>query len=282
MKLVQHIVNLLPEKLYDDEGVKQYEARLIAEEVSGLNYTELFTYECNLNEKQQALLQRIIDERSTSKPLAYVLKSVTFRELDLYVDERVLIPRPETELLVEEVLDHVKDIEEPYLLDIGTGSGAIALSIAQEHSSANVVGVDISQDAIDVANLNLAAVGSAASRVSFLKVRPSFWGKLDTAFFDIIVSNPPYIGEDEKDLLPSQVLDFEPHIALFADDEGFAIYEQIIVEARNHLKGNGVLILEIAPRHVEKIKLCATEYGYSKVEIINDFAGRERVAKLVV
>lgn len=280
MNLIQHIDSLLPDDIYDsDVSVKKYEARIIAEYVSGLNYIELLMGEAELNEMQLATLKIVISQRSTGMPLAYVLNSISFRELDLYVDERVLIPRQETELLVEHVLEHCKNIVEPNILEIGIGSGAISLSVAHENRGAKVLGVEISDDALKVANLNLAAVGSGASRVSF--IQGNMFDALDPKYahsFDVIVSNPPYIGDDERAALPEQVLKFEPEIALFADDEGFASYEIILADAKQWLKEKGVLFLEISPRHKDRILSQSHNHGFSHVEIYTDLSKRERIA----
>ncbi len=269
------------------DDARTFEARIIAENVTGDSYSELMVSSYELTARQISDIDAIITQRNTGKPLAYILRSVTFRELDLYVDERVLIPRSETEIVVEHALDilsrHPEPAKDLNVVDVGTGSGAIALSIAYEEMRAQIYATDISADALDVARLNGVATGSAAVRVKF------YCGDLFSALpeelrgnVDVIVSNPPYIGIDEKEELDSTVLEYEPHLALFAGEEGSDIYGRIIDQARDWLKDDGRLVLEIAPRHVEFIKQSAIDNGYINAEVFSDLTGRERIAVLTL
>ncbi|HMS25606.1 MAG TPA: peptide chain release factor N(5)-glutamine methyltransferase [Acidimicrobiia bacterium] len=286
----------MPESLFTGgDDARTFEARIIAEHVTGDSYSELMVSSYELTQRQAEDVDRIIAQRNGGKPLAYILHSVTFRELDLYVDERVLIPRSETEIVVQYALDILSRHPEPVasrhpepakdlnVIDIGTGSGAIALSIAYEEMRAQVYATDISTDALDVARLNGVATGSAAVRVKF------YCGDLFSALpvelrgtVDVIVSNPPYIGNDEKEEIDSAVLEHEPHIALFSGEEGSDIYDRIIDRGREWLKSDGHVVLEIAPRHVEFIKQSAIDSGYTKTEIFSDLTGRERIAVLAL
>lgn len=276
-ELIARIADLLVAK-----DVADYEARVIAEEVTGDTYSDLIVNKYELTERQRDAATRIIDERNTGKPLAYVLRSTTFRDLDLYVDERVLIPRSETETVVQYAIDLLNSTPgEKSVVDMCTGSGAIALSIAHEVVDAHVYASDISSDAIDVARLNGVAVGSPARRVNY------FCGDLFAPLPDsmkenieLIISNPPYIGEIEKSDLDASVLDHEPHLALFAGEFGTDVYKRIIEQSQEWLRENGVLVLEISQSTKDFVRQCAQDCGFTNIEFFNDLTGRDRVAVL--
>ena len=278
--LIREIALLLPNALYGNEdSAKFYEARLILENVTGLDYTSLHTASFSLSRDQEFKINSILEERSTGKPLAYILHETTFHNIELYVDERVLIPRSETELLVEQTLQRIVGISSPKILEIGVGSGAISLSIANENESATIFGVDISRDALDVADRNRNAIGGTSSRVQFFE--SDLFNELDVELknsFDIIVSNPPYIGEDERSTLPSQVLEFEPHLALFAGESGFTFYKKILEASKYWLKDSGLVLFELSSRQVPRVIENAKTNGYSNIEIVNDLIGNARIA----
>ena len=164
---------------------------------------------------------------------------------------------------------------------MGTGSGAIAYSIANEVPNAKVYAADVSPEAVEVARLNGSAVGSAAARVEI--VLSDLFAELPFSLkgnIDLIISNPPYIGLDEKEELDVSVLGFEPHLALFSGENGADHYERIISESIEWLKSGSKLVLEISPRHVSFIEAFSKSSGFSNCEIRNDLSGRERVAVL--
>ncbi len=262
--------------------VADYEARVIAEHITGDSYSDLLVGKYELNERQNDSLSDIIKQRNIGKPLAYIIHSATFRDLDLYVDERVLIPRSETEVVVQHAIDIVNsEPGEKTVIDMCTGSGAIALSIAHEVVNAHVYAVDISSDALDVARLNGSATGSAARRVDYFcgnlfePLPQSMKGKVD-----LIISNPPYVSEEEMNGLDSSVLDYEPHLALFGGHDGTQFYAKIIHHAREWLRPRGHVVLEISPLVAEAVSTCASINDYNSVEIFQDFLGRDRVAIL--
>lgn len=282
--LINDVQKLLPANLYEDnQRVAKFEARLIAEKITGKNYSQLVTQNIELDELQVSEITRIVKLRSTGMPLAYILKEAYFRDLEIFVDERVLIPRSETELLVDKVLNSITKIENPKILEVGVGSGAISLSISHERSDAAVIGVDLSQGAVDVANLNKAKFGFVGKNVQFLQ--GNIFDSLSAKFynyFDVIVSNPPYIGEDEKQSLSPQVLDYEPHMALFADELGFEIYRKILDGSKKWLKASGVVLFEISPRHKDSLFAQANELGFSEVNFYNDLTGTTRIAQIII
>ena len=216
--------------------------------------------------------------RTRGEPLAYCVGTAAFRNLVLHVDPRVLIPRPETEVVVEEALRVTSPRPGGLAVDIGTGSGAIALSLATEGRFDRVIATDASPEALTVARGN-------ASRIlpnsSLLEFREGFdLAPLDGVRARVIVSNPPYIAHSESSSLPSSVRDWEPAIALFADDNGMARYDVLLAGAPMHLETGGWLILEVDSRRAtETARRAAMDGRYSSVQLIKDLAGRDRVLR---
>ena len=210
-----------------------------------------------------------VARRASREPLAYVLGEWGFRRLVLRVDPRVLIPRPETEVLVERCLQLLADEASPRVLDIGVGSGAIALAIADEHSGASVVATDSSPDALALAAENRAAAG-LDDRVELVE------GELFAGLagpFDLVVSNPPYVEADEIELLEPEVRDHEPRAALVAT----GVTERIAAEAPMVLRPGGALALETADGSAERVASLLEGVGYEQVTMTADLAGRSRV-----
>lgn len=218
--------------------------------------------------------------RIAGEPVQYVTGRAAFRDLDLLVDPRVLIPRPETELLVEAVLEHLArgdwSRRPPRVLDLGTGSGCIALAIAQEFPAARVTAVDASEGALAVARANAAALALDA-RVAFASGH--WWDAVpEEERFDVIVSNPPYIAHDEAADLPTDVRDHEPHAALFAEDDGLADLRTIVEGAPRHLYTGGLLALELAEMRATAVaSWLEGAHDWHEVELRDDLAGRPRM-----
>ena len=213
--------------------------------------------------------RRAVARRAAREPLAYILGEWGFRGLELHVDSRVLIPRPETEALVGRSLELLAGIDEPDVLDIGVGSGAIALSIADEHPGARVVATDPSTDALAVAEENRARAG-LDRRVEL--VQGELFAGL-TGPFDLVVSNPPYVDPVDLDALDPEVRLFEPREALVAT----GVTEAIAAGAPDVLVPGGALALEIADSMAAEIAGALDESGYEEVTITRDLAGRERI-----
>jgi release factor glutamine methyltransferase len=213
--------------------------------------------------------RRAVARRTAREPLAYILGEWGFRRLELRVDSRVLIPRPETEVLVERSLALLAGIDEPHVLDIGVGSGAIALSIADEHPGAQVVATDPSTDALAVAEENRARVG-LDERVEL--VHGELFAGL-TRPFDLVVSNPPYVDPADLEALDPEVRLFEPREALVAA----GVTEAIAAGAPDVLVPGGALALEVADSMAAEIAAELGESGYGAVTITRDLAGRERI-----
>jgi release factor glutamine methyltransferase len=198
-----------------------------------------------------------------------------FRHLTLEVDERVLIPRVETELLVERVLDRCNDNTQ-VVADIGTGSGAIALSLAFEHAFERVIATDISLDALDLAKSNAASLsGVLKAPVEFR--HGSLLAPLSGEKLDAIVCNPPYISFDELAELPPDVRDWEPTVALLCGDDGLSVTRELVSQAAACLEMAGFLAIEVDMRRAGSVaEMLAADGRYSDIEVLLDLAGRER------
>jgi release factor glutamine methyltransferase len=221
-----------------------------------------------------------VRRRLRHEPLQYIVGRAAFRTLELQVDGRVLIPRPETEVLVGAVLGWAASREDAgSALDVGTGSGAIALSLAAEGSFARVTASDDSLDALDVARGNATLAGLDA-RVDF-RAGSLFDVVGDGEQFDVIVSNPPYIAEHERDALAPEVRDHEPARALFAGADGLRVIAELVTQAPQHLAPGGLLALEIGAGQADAVLASARRTGaYSGISVRPDLAGRPRVVML--
>ena len=212
-----------------------------------------------------------VERRARREPLAYVLGEWGFRGLTLSVDARVLVPRPETEVVVERCLELVDPIAEPRVLDVGVGSGAIALAIAIEHRGAHVVGVDSSEGALALAEENRARSGMDG------RVRLVHGDLLagQSGPFDLVVSNPPYVVAEEWDRLQPEIRLYEPRTAVVGSD----VAETIAREAQPVLGRGGWLVLEAGDRQARELAETLRALGYEDVTISRDLAGRERVVE---
>jgi len=257
------------------------EARWLVEEASGYVGAEYFTgLDALCTVRGVAHYDAMLGRRLKGEPIQYVLGHWQFRSLDLMVDRRVLIPRPETEVLVDVVLSEISRQErgdEPVqVVDMGTGTGAIGLSVVTEHNAAQVVLTDVSPEALAVTRANLAGVGRAATRVTvaqgnwFSAIPERLRGELH-----VIASNPPYVSPQEE--LPAEVADWEPSMALLADDEGLADIAAVLNAALDWLRPGGAVVLEMAPHQLERATRLATEAGLVDTATHTDLAGRDRI-----
>jgi len=215
-----------------------------------------------------AALERLVVRREAREPLAYVLGEWGFRRLTLKVDGRVLVPRPETEVVVERCLARIAGMPEPRVLDVGTGSGAIALAIADEHPGARVTGIDASKDALDVAATN---VGRTALPVEL--VLGDLFDGLPAGTWDLVVSNPPYVRPDEIESLAPEVRDWEPRAALV----GEGATEAIADGALGVLRPGGALVLESAASEAGRVADRLRELAYLDIVTTQDLTKRDRV-----
>jgi release factor glutamine methyltransferase len=216
------------------------------------------------------------ERRAKGAPIQYAAGRAAFRHLTLDVDERVLIPRPETEQLVDVVLGVVGDEVGGLAVDVGTGSGAIALALASEGPFARVIGTDISRDAIAVAEGN-ARRCAAVLRVPLELRAGSLLQPVHERPLRAVVSNPPYISPSEATDLPASVRDWEPAVALFSGSNGMAATARLVREAADALCAGGVLALEVDSRRASIAAECVASHGaYEVVQVLLDLTGRER------
>ena len=251
-------------------------AELLLAGTLGIRRLDLYLqFERPLTPDELAAFKERLKRRVAREPLQYIEGEAHFRELRLHVDRRVLVPRPETELLVGEVLAWTGTRSGCTIVDIGTGSGAIALSLAVEGRFARILATDLSTDALEVARANASATG-AAEQVEFRQ--GSLFEAIAGERFDVIVSNPPYIGESERAGLAPEVADWEPSPALFADDDGLAIIRQIVEGAPGHLRPGGLLAMEIGSgQGAAVMEMVRTNPAFGDPIVRQDLSGRDRM-----
>ena len=256
------------------------EARWLVERASGHDAAALVTaLDDPATVRGATHLRQMVERRVAGEPLQYVLGRWGFRRLDLYVDRRVLIPRPETEVLAELALAECDRLGALVAVDLGTGSGAIALALAVERPKLDVWGTDVSADALAVARANLAGLGRAATRVrlaegSWFRALPGdLRGRID-----VLVANPPYVASHEMADLPDDVREWEPEIALVSGGPaGLADVAAIVAEAPRWLARPGSLLVEMAPHQTDTARDLAQQAGFTSISIWPDLTGRDRV-----
>ena len=256
-------------------AVGQRDARLFMSHVTGFSISGLYfnTLKELYNEKYELYIS-FLERRCKGEPLQYIIGQWDFMGLTLFTDKRALIPRPETELLVEEAFHYISSCEKPTLriLDLCTGSGCIAVSVAcLTDSRVSVTAVDISADALALAKENASKFGLSEERITFVQ---SDLLENVTGEFDIIISNPPYILNGEMENLSPTVRDYEPHLALDGGADGLDIYRRLIPQCKVALSEGGVLFLEIGP--VAVMDLMISE-GFKNVSLLRDYAELERI-----
>lgn len=260
-------------------GQARLESELLLAAVLGLKRLDLYLqHDRPLSPEELERYRSAIRRRLKHEPVQYIVGTAAFRKLELHVDARVLIPRPETELLAGAVLEWSEARgRHGAVLDIGTGSGAIALSLALEGGFDSIVASDVSGDALEVARGNALRLG-LSERVEFRE--GSLFDVVGAGErFDVIVSNPPYVADDERAGLPRDVVDHEPASALFAGADGVAVIAAIIAGAADRLESGGLLALEIGEGQAAAVlELLSQDARYAGPRVQRDLAGRERMA----
>ena len=259
------------------------QARWICETACGLDGDEfLAELDEHATQRMVAQLDAMVARYRAGEPLAYVLGHWSFRTIELMVDRRVLIPRPETEMVAGRALELARGVaDQRRVVDLGTGSGAIGLSLAAELPimGTEVWLTDYSTDAVDVARANAVGLGRAATNVRVC--HGSWFDALPVDVrgeIDVVVSNPPYIANGDPEVAES-VLEYEPHTALFAGDDGLDDVRTIARDARDWLRSGGWLVMEIGYQQGEAVKALLEGFGYADVAIANDLTGRPRIAE---
>lgn len=260
-------------------------ARITLEKFTAFDRKDLIVHgNDELSQEQVDEITRVVIELKTGRPLQYILNEAWFYGLPFYVDDRVLIPRPETEELVELILSQY-DFEQPKkVLDIGTGSGCIPVALSHRKPYWKIYGIDVSPGALEVAAINVKrnhahvllqmvdVLNESYARGFFEKHGP----------FDVIVSNPPYISYDEKTMLGANVFNFEPHLALFAhENDPLVFYRSINQLARQYLKEGGELYYEISEFKGNEMLDLMKKNHFNQVELIRDMSNKNRIIKAI-
>jgi release factor glutamine methyltransferase len=254
------------------------EVRWLVREVAGVEHTWHRLLEEAPDGADQARFEAMVARRSTGEPLQYVTGHWPFRSLELLVDDRALIPRPETEQVAEVALGELDalGIDAPLVVDLGTGTGALALTIAVEHPTARVLGIDVSQAALELAQENRDRLGLGVKRVALAV--SSWFAKLPDGLrgaIDLVVTNPPYVATDDE--VDATVRDWEPVGALFAGADGLDDLRVIIAESPAWLAPHGVLVAEIGATQATEVISLARQAGFTDAEVRPDLAGRDRI-----
>jgi release factor glutamine methyltransferase len=265
------VLRLAADHLAKTSETPRLDAELLLAHALGRSRIELYTdFDRPLNEAELAAYRALVARRARREPVAYILGEWGFRRLTLTVDARALIPRPETEIVVDRCLERLRGLESPAVLDVGTGTGAIALALADEHQGARVTAIDTSADALELARANAARTGIAIELL-----RHDLQEGLPGGPYDLVVSNPPYVDPADLDSLMPDVRDYEPHLALV----GVGVPEAVAGAATAVLRPGAWLVLEVGDGQAGETCAVLEKLGYTGVESTRDLSGRERVVE---
>lgn len=229
--------------------------------------------EKEISDVQFNTVLKISARRKKHEPLQYILGETEFYGYKIKVSNNVLIPRPETELLVEKIIDNEKNVRN--ILDIGTGSGAIAIALARNLNDIKIDAVDISETALKIAKQN-----TQLNNVEINFFQSDIFENV-TGKYDLIISNPPYISQTEYELLPKEIKDHEPKSALQADNNGLYFYNKILQNAKEYLTESGKIYFEIGYDQAKKITGIAKENGFSNIQVFKDLNGFDRIMRIM-
>ena len=270
MKLAQ-LFSDFEEKLIA-QGEEAESLSFVYRSLKNLSFTDfVFALQQEVTEEEKEFVEEIYKKLANHIPAQYIIGHAEFFGMQLKVDERVLIPRPETEELVELILAENSE-ENLKVLDIGTGSGAIALALAKNRLNWSVTAADISQDALDLASEN-----AKNQKLNIFFKKSDCFAEISEKY-DIIVSNPPYISREDESEVGLNVLHSEPHLALFADEDGLAIYRRIAEDAKDYLKDGGKIYLEIGYKQGQSVpELFRKHLPEKRVRTLKDQFGQDRM-----
>ncbi len=253
-------------------------AELLLAGVLGCKRLDLYLkFDQPLSEKEKSVYREYIARRGKREPLQYILGEVEFFGLRLKVNDSVLIPRPETELLVEYILYNTDKENNSRVLDIGSGSGNISIALAKNLPDAKIFGIDVSLGAIEIANQN-AILNDVTNNVNF--VQADVLNELPTEIkikYDLIVSNPPYVSSNEFETLQPEIKEYEPNIAVTDYDDGLKFYRRISEIASELLKENGKIYFELAEGQSEDVRKILEEYKFKNIIIKKDYSDIDRI-----
>jgi len=254
------------------------DVRVILCKVLSLSQEQLLIkYNDQLSALEEEQFFILLERRVSMEPIAYIVGKQEFYGRDFVVDKSVLIPRPETELLAESIIEdyNARHLgEDIKILELGTGSGAISVTIASEILITDILAVDISREALNLAEIN-AHNNRVGKQIKF--IQSNWFSNIREGKYDYIVSNPPYIAYHEKSYVSPSTILFEPDLALYADDDGLAAYKAIISSAYSYLKPGGKLFFEIGYNQRDKVLDILKGYGFTESVTKRDLAGHDRV-----
>lgn len=251
------------------------DARVLIQHVTNRSHAELLTHaDDDLSEKETKAIHNIIARRCQGTPIAYLTGEREFWSMDFRVTPATLIPRPETELLVEQSLSHIKQNQGTTVADIGTGCGVIACAIAKERPDINIIAIDISQEALEVAQFNSEQLG--LQNIEYHS--GELLSPLEDGCCEVIVSNPPYVRENDPHLNAGDVA-FEPRSALISGPDGLDAIRVIATEAKHKLKRQGWLLVEHGYDQAGKVRAIMARAGFDSIKTYRDLAGLERVTE---
>lgn len=278
MNIKEVLVNT--EEYFQKNGIEsaRLDAEVLLAELLDMERIKLYVnFDYPLTDQEISQYREMIKKRARHIPVAYIIGHKEFMSLNFYVNKKVLLPRPETEILVEYLIDYFqeKDMETVNIVEIGTGSGAIMVSLGYYLDSARILGIEIDEGALEVTRKNIQKF-SLTDRLKVTKgdlLKPLI--KRGISNVDLVVSNPPYISEEEMDKLPPEVKK-EPEKALYGGREGLDIYKDLIPQARGVLKNSGMLALEIGYQQAEAVKNILEENNFKDIDVRKDYADKDR------
>lgn len=276
---VKELMNVAKTAL-NEQGIPEAEvnAKLLMEYMLSMDQTQLFmNWSKLLSDHQCEIYFGLLEQRFARKPLQHIVGKQNFMGEDFLVNENVLIPRPETEILVQLAIDKAKEKRKPEILDLCTGSGIIAITIAKANRDAKVFASDLSEKAVELAKENAKKLNVDVKLKQGDLFKP-FSGTLSKKKFDMIISNPPYIRTADITNLEKEVKDYEPHMALDGGENGLEFYKKILDTAHRHLKKDGLLMMEIGyDQGKDLINLAENVGQYFEISVKTDYAGLERI-----
>ena len=267
------IINKTNKKL-KAEGIKTYQldSQILISEVFKMNKNVLLNLEEKVSKKKLNNFDYLVRQRINKKPIAYIIKKKEFWKYNFYVDQSVLIPRPDTEVVIEEVLRLTKNKSKMNILDIGVGSGCIILSILKERKFFYGTGIDICKKSLNICKINAKNLGV----LNRLKLFKSDVDNFKNGKYDLIVSNPPYIKKSILKYLEKDVAGFEPKLALDGGIEGLSVVSKVVDRSSRLIKQNGILVLEISYDQKKEVKKILSNKGFYIKKTVKDLSGNDR------
>ncbi len=265
---------LFGKKYLKDNNIISYDidAKVLLMFILNIDKVTLLTSDDVIDDIKYEEYLSVLNRRSHCEPCAYIVGQQEFMALNFYVNKNVLIPRGDTEILVEEALALIQSNNLSSMLDLCTGSGAIAISVSH-YTNINVTASDISSDCINIASKN-ALLNNIQNKINF--IQSDLFENIHGTF-DIIASNPPYISIDEVSDLMKDVIDYEPRLALTDESDGLTFYKNIISNAKNYLNNNGYIILEIGYNQKTDVETLLIQNNFHSIKVLNDLNGHNRV-----